>query len=353
MKLSSLILIFFLMTVCLAYGDSYEFQYYKTVTIEDDPELTIYNSIGHVTVLGSPTDGVTIEAVKIIRAGDSDEAERLAEFVEIKPKKNGRRLTVETMIHDVEDQSRSFWQKLFGSGRDMFGSVDFVITVPLGCKVFVENRSGNIEVSGVTEAVTIVGGSGNITLASINAAVSIESISGKIEMSEIKGDVSIASGGADIEMTSVTGIIDIRSASGTTVGTYIDGPVKISKTSGHVKIKELNGDIRIKSTSGNIDIVQLDGAIDIQTNAGNVKVSTELFSERGYFVETAVGEIVFRVPETSSGTVNLETLSGSINTELPLTIRTFSKSKLMGDFGGRGPKISLISESGDITLEQY
>ncbi len=353
MKLTLLIVILITAMAGMASADSFEFRYQKTVDIEDKPELNIYNSIGDIKIQGAPTDVVTIEAVKTIRAGDREEAERLSEYVEIKSKKNGRRLTIETTLHEVEGQSRSFWQKLFGSGKDMFGSVDYIITVPFGCKAFIESRSGDIVVDEIAEAVTIIGGSGDISLETIDGAVTIESISGKISLSEIKGDIIIACGGTDIEMTSVTGLIDIRSASGKTSGIYIDGPVKIAKTSGQVIMNNLNGDLRVKSTSGNVEIHQLNGAIDIQTNSGNVKVETELSSERGYHVETTVGEIIFRVPETSSGTVRLETLSGSINTELPLTIRTFSKNKLIGDFGSGGPKITLTTESGDITLEQY
>jgi lia operon protein LiaG len=148
-------------------------------------------------------------------------------------------------------------------------------------------------------------------------------------------------------------VVDIRTTSGKVTGQYLSGSVSVALTSGFTDISNLYGDIRVKSQSGDIKIQQESGSLELFTRTGSVDVQTEIDSTRDYYVETSSGRISFNVPETASGAVKLETVSGSINTELPLAIRQFTKSKLVGDFGENGPRIYLMTASGDITLGQF
>ncbi|HDL03611.1 MAG: hypothetical protein DRP46_10655 [Candidatus Zixiibacteriota bacterium] len=336
-----------------AQGKIYSFDYQKMVVLPTDPELFIINKIGDVEIKGAPVSRMTIDAVKHVRAADQDEAEVVAEHIEIKVSQSGRKLTVRTNFRKLKGSSDSFWSRLFGSGEDSFGSVDFVITVPQNCRVNVDNLSGSITVSGVHAPVNVTGTDEEIRLDDIHADAVINSMSSDINLTGITGRVDITTGGSNIEFNSITGAIDIHSTSGLKKGSYISGPVTISQTSGAVEVTYLIGDLQLRSTSGNVSVEQEEGAVSIQTHTGDVDIKTELNSSRDYYVETSTGSINFSVPETSSGNIRIETTSGEINTKLPISINSVSQNKMSGSFGSGGPNITLITETGDIIVEEF
>lgn len=296
---------------------TYHFEYQKNLDVGDKAEIYITNTDGLIEIEGAPVNQITISAVKNVRAVDLEEAEEIADHIEIKVKKSGRKVEVETRFLKIARMSDSFWKKLFGTGPDSFGSVDYKIIVPYNCRTEIDNLEGDIDVSGLDSEVRVSCASGNINLSGIKGGLRIDSMGGRIEIADIVGP------------------LDIRTTSGETEARYIFG------------------DIRGKSTSGDFKIGQGTGNIEIKTHSGDVRIETELDAEGDFFVETSSGEIHFAVPSSVSGSVKLETESGSINTELPLSIKQFAKNKLIGQFGVRGPRIVLRSTTGDITLGQY
>jgi len=59
------------------------------------------------------------------------------------------------------------------------------------------------------------------------------------------------------------------------------------------------------------------------------------------------------VPQSASGTLDIRSQAGNIRTDVPVTISAMSKRQLRGAFGSGGVKISLVSTSGDVTVEQF
>jgi len=337
----------------LVVADTYRFTYQKTIDIDSDTELTITNTSGEIKVTGTPASSIVIDAVKHITASDEQEAEKLEEYLDIKVDKRGNHVNIVTTTAKEGQPDRSFWDRLLGRGSDPIGRVDYSVSVPFDCQVQLCNSSGDILVSDLNNDVYATGTSGAIMIERIRAPLVIEANSSSVTVKEVQGDIDISSTSSSITLESITGRTEVRATSGTMVGTYLDGPLKISKTSGAIKLAHLAGDLRVKSTSGGINVIQKIGGIDIQTHSGDVTIQTEMHSDLGYYVETASGDIIFKAPGGTSGTVNLQSLTGEINTELPVTIRSFSNNKLIGDFGSQGPKVSLSTESGDILLGQY
>jgi DUF4097 and DUF4098 domain-containing protein YvlB len=353
MKRIFYILISLLMISSGINAKGFRFEYQKMIDITGPIQLSLENPSGGIIITGAPSEKVSIEAAKNIRAVDAEEAEEISALIEIDVKQNKNKIDIQTIYHRSEKRSRSFWDKLFGTGGDSFGSVDYTIAVPARCQLTIKTASGNIEVSGIKDKIFINGASGDIILRNIDGSSDIKSSSGEIKIEDIRGDINIAATSGGIILNSITGTMDIRTTSGDTKGSSLAGAVTLSQTSGKIDLTGLSGDVKIKSTSGDISIEQQSGAADIVSYSGRVMIKTELDSKRDYFAETMSGSIEFLVPQTSSGTVKMETGSGELKADLPLAIRTFSRNRLIGDFGSEGPKISLSTSSGDITIGQY
>ncbi len=278
----------------------YTFQYQKIVEIQQPMMLDLSLVAGNVTITGNSEDRVMIDAVKTVRGSNHDEAEEVADHIEIHVSSSNNTVKIETNYLKMVNRSRSFWNKLFGSsGSDSYGMVDYHISVPSQTSVTVNSME------------------------------------------------------ALIVLTSLEGDINITNSSGATRGEYLFGPITISQPVGEVDLKWIEGDIRVKSTSSRIAIQQSRGAIDVATYSGSVNIQTQLDSPKNYYVETTSGSVDFTVPTYSAGVLNIETKSGEIKSDIPVAIKSVSRRRLVGEFGGGGPTISISSTTGDVEIKQF
>jgi len=342
-----------LLTGTNAGGKTFSFEYQKIVEMPENPELTVINTVGKIEIKGAPVEKMTVSAVKHVRATDQEEAEEVAEHIEIKVGQSGQKFSIKTNFMRYKNGSESFWNKLFGSGEDSFGAVDFVITVPHKCRLDIDNGGGTITISGIYDEVIAAGTSDNLSLTDIRGDLMLNSMTGDIFLNNIVGRSDITTGASNIEFHSITGAVDIHSTSGIKKGSHIMGPISISQTSGAVDVQYLTGDLKLRSTSGNISVQQEEGAVNIETHTGDVDIKTELFTDRDFYIETSTGSIDFKVPETSSGFIRIETTSGEINTKLAISIDSISQNRMTGSFGNGGPQITLRTENGDITVREF
>jgi len=278
----------------------YTFDYQKIIPLTEPIELDLQTVMGNITITGTDGNRIIVEAEKSVRASGQDEAEEVADHIEIKVKKHNNKVTVNTNYLRMINRSPSFWSKIFGtSGNESFGAVNYNIKVPT------------------------------------QTSLVINSMEAKIELSNIEG------------------VVNIKNNSGITHGEYLFGPITLSQPVGEVELKWIEGDIRIKSNSSRIFIQQVKGAVDIATYSGAVTIQTNLDSPKNYYVETTSGSINFSVPSSSSGTLKIETETGNIKTEIPIAIKSVTRHHLVGEFGEGGPAININSTTGDVNVNQY
>ena len=278
----------------------YSFDFQKIVEVTEPITLDLSLIRGKVTISGSENGRIIIEAVKTIRASNHDEAEEVADHIEIKVSPGKKKVKIETNYLKMTNRHQSFWNKFLGTGNsESFGQVDYNIALPTRTSVIINS----------------------------NEAI--------IDLSSLEGDV------------------DITNASGVTRGEYIFGNVTLAQPVGIVDLNWIEGDIRIKSNSARLSIKQLRGAIDIATYSGEVNIETELDSPRDYFVETTSGRITFLMPSTAVGQLQIQTETGKISSEVPITVKSVTRNKLVGNFGDGGPSINIVSTTGDVSVKQF
>ncbi len=296
----------------------FRFDYQKILQTGREAELDLTYVSGNLEVISTDGDRVIIEAVKKVNAVSMDEAEMVADHIEIKVLHDKKKVKVVTNYLQMRNRSQSFWQKVLGvGGSDSFGEVDWRVQVPQGCRISICNTSGAVSIS------------------------------------HIEGNVDIRSSSADIQLLSVEGDVNVEAAAGTTVGELLFGSVTVRQAQGRIDLKFVEGDIRIKAASADIEVHQDRGSIDLSTTTGDARVQTNLDSSRDYFFETETGNLSVTIPETSSGNIRIESQTGDIQTDMPIAIKSMNRRQLEGSFGSGGVKVSLISISGDVTIAQF
>ena len=294
------------------------FDYQRIVTTGPEAEVSLSYLSGNLTVIGGDEDDVIIDARKRIDAVNMDEAQIAADHVEIKVDQREERVEIAANYLRMRNRSQSFWKKVLGTGgQDSYGEVDWTIRVPRHCRLSVVNTSGRIEIS------------------------------------HLIGTVEVRSSASEVFLTSIEGSIRVENSTGAVIGELLFGPLDIRQVAGRIDLKFLEGDVRIKSSTADISVSQDNGSLDLTTASGNVDIQTNLDSSRDYFVATESGHIHLMIPETSSGNLRIESQTGDIKTEIPITIKSMSHKQVEGTFGFGGVKINLTSVSGDVTVAQF
>lgn len=297
-------LIFLILLVCIpaqmAIAGEFSFDYQKIIELNQPVEFDLSLFTGNITINGTADDRIIIDAVKTIRASNRDEAEEVADHIEIKVVTTDGKVEVNTNYLTMRNRNKSFWDKFLGTtDEDAYGQVDYMISVPTETAIKLR---------------------------------CMESI---------------------IQIASVEGTVDIENNTGITRAEYIFGDITLSQPFGNIDLQWIEGDIRVKSNSSEIKISQLRGALDIANLTGKVEIQTELDSPRDYFVETSTGSITFIVPVTSSGELNIQAKAGEIKSDIPVLIKSVSRHQLIGQFGNGGPKVNIISSTGDVDIKQF
>lgn len=173
--------------------------------------------------------------------------------------------------------------------------IDYELAVPANSRVRARTGSGSLRVEGVTGPVEATSGSGRTRVADVARGVTVEADSG------------------DVELLAVTGGVDVRTGSGS---------IDVTGSSMTLRAETGSGRIHVEGTSGGAWIL----------DAGSGDVSIDLPDDAGFEVDA----------RTDSGTVR-------IHRPVP-DPEEMSRGKIRGVVGGGGPRMTLRTGSGDVTI---
>ncbi len=283
----------------------------RKVRLPRDGRLSVSNIAGDIVVNTGSGDEVSIEAVKRTRSGASDLAN-----VRIEVDERGGGVDVRT-VH---------------VGRNDNVSVDFTITMPAAASVTAHSVSGNVQVNGVRGAVRAETVSGNVTANNTPKVEAAKSVSGSVTLSGISTD-------GDLSVGSVSGNVTAKSVK-------VRG-LDVSSVSGDLSLTDVTCErLGVKSVSGGVEYtgsIAKGGSYDINVHSGDVRMT--LANPSG-FVLTA------------------SSFSGSVRSELPLTIggdsdrdtgdrrgrRGMGTHSMRATYGDGSATLNIRTFSGDIVI---
>jgi DUF4097 and DUF4098 domain-containing protein YvlB len=283
----------------------------RRVRIGRDGRVSVQNISGEITVTGGSGDEVSIEAVKRAR-GDGSQLERA-------------RIVVDERAGRVDIRTE------YDRDRDNNVSVDYTVTVPTSASLDVRSVSGNIKVSNVQGAVRAESVSGSVTTSATPRLEAAKSVSGDIDLTNAGTDAELSAG-------SVSGSLRAR-------GLKARG-LDLSTVSGDVLLNDVSCDrLGVKTVSGTVEYsgtLARNGRYDVNSHSGTVRL-------------TLAGGTGFEL--------SAHTFSGSIRSELPLTIGGDADANRRGDrrrgpsnrtihatFGDGSAALSVGTFSGDIII---
>lgn len=368
---------------------------YKNPAIKAGGSLDLTNLVGHVSVVAA-SDGVLAVDSKIVAAASSDsEAQALAGKVQIETKVDGN--AVEMMAkYPLDDYTTYYYQRgnglvigmsttstnydgervkitsgTFGSGANLH--VDFVVHVPKGVHVTVDNKVGLIESDGVNAPQTLKSssgdiksqrgsdsfeahtGSGDVTVSDQTGSVDMESGSGDIIVAHQKGgDLKVETGSGDVKIHDVAGAVHGETGSGDVELRDATGSGAELKTgSGDIVLENVTGSLKLGAGSGDIRGTNLKAGqvVETDTGSGDVTLSGDLGDVVRLSADSGSGSIVIHTSRVPSLHISATSDSGDVDVDLPnmqnVSVRHHS---FRADVNGAKGSAELEAGSGDVTF---
>lgn len=292
------------------------------------PAITIWNLAGEVRLERGTGDDVVVEVTR----GGSDA--RKLEVVA-----SGGRLTIRypdaeivyrggrdsrssstmtvrsdgTFNGDWGSGGRRTTVRTYGSGLE--AHADLVVKVPAGKRVEV-----NLAV-------------GAIAADRVEADLRLDVHSASVRVTGTNGHLVIDAGSGSVRVEEATGELDVDTGSGSTtlVGLRMDR-VMIDAGSGSVTADGLTTD-----------------DLYVDTGSGSVRVSLTKVPGRTS-IDTGSGSVSFTLPADAAADLDIETGSGGISTDFPVTMQGYGRRELRGRIGAGGPLVKVSTGSGGVRL---
>jgi Putative adhesin len=201
------------------------------------------------------------------------------------------------------------------------GDIQYNLTVPVGTRVLMHSTSGDLRSQGTHGEIEARSISGDVEVEDVVRSATLESVSGNVKARGIDGDARARSVSGDVDLDRVHGDITLSSISGH--GYVTDARARA------VRMETVSGDL---SYAGPFDPA---GTYDFRAHSGNIRLA---------------------LPPEVGAIVSMDTFSGDVRTDFPLTIQPGDREPgpnrhhIDTTIGKGGAHITVSTFSGDIEL---
>jgi hypothetical protein len=278
-----------------------EGQFDRTLTVSSGVNLDLTTGSGEVSIKTGSSDKVVIHAR--VTSGDwwGGNSEAAVRSVESNPPIVQTGNSIRIGYNLPEDAKHHV-------------AISYELTIPADTTLEVNTGSGEINAEGVRASAKLHTGSGDIRVRDLGPQSRLETGSGSIRVESAAAPIFASTGSGSIQ-ADLTG----------------SGDVEVHTGSGGVEVRGVNGGLRARTGSGHISA---DGNVKgpWQLHAGSGSVRMALSSNSGFNLDVHTG-------------------SGSIHSELPITVQgTLGRRELRGSVRGGGPDVEVSTGSGDVDI---
>jgi DUF4097 and DUF4098 domain-containing protein YvlB len=288
----------------------------QSYKVGDGAALDLSQLSGDIRVTGGSGSEIKIEATKRVRHRDPEEAKRLLAALRIDVNNFNGRVEVRT----IYPRRGSF-------GNNISASVDYVIMVPADAAVALKSISGDVSVTGVKGEVRAETVSGDVNVSATPNVAIAKTISGDVTAQNVSTQTTLV----------------LSTISGSVLGTGL-------------KVRALEAG----SVSGNVRLVGTDvERLEARSLSGNIEFDAPLTKGGRYEFTSHSGNVRITMSGGTGFELDADTFSGSVRTDVPVTLRTMGRTDqnrrgsnraIRGSYGDASAYLSVRSHSGSVVI---
>jgi len=197
--------------------------------------------------------------------------------------------------------------------------VDRTVQIRAGGELRLKNFSGRVTITGSNRA---------------DLAVHAVRRGSRDRLDHIKLDIAETSSGVTIEANKKDS--DWRERDNNVVETefVIEAPADIN-----VDVEVFSSDVEVKDVRGKQRVHTFSGSVDL--SGGEKSINAETFS----------GDITVKLVQGAAASVDFDSFSGSINTDVPMSYRSSGRRHVRAEIGAGGTDYSFKTFSGDLRIK--
>lgn len=297
----------------------------------EQKRLLLENLAGEIVIERSGSDAIELEARTRAEAGSEEEAASLARSVQLDIDETGRQISVRARypiadhaiyIYRPEGvgrfsnrtryQDREILVTSAERGSGVRLHTDFILKVPDGCRVKVENLAGRIAASDLIADLSLGTGAGALDVSGVSGQLMLDTGSAPVRVREHRGEVAADTGSGSVLIEDIVGNVSADTGSGSVTLRRIDGDVHADTGSGSVKIEDVTaGRIHADTGSGSVSLRDASGSLHADTGSGNVRAQN-FFAGESVMVDTGSGGVILEGNLAEVGRLHIDTGSGAV-----------------------------------------
>jgi DUF4097 and DUF4098 domain-containing protein YvlB len=342
-------------------GNSYEYTEHYERDVPPDSAIEVINRYGSVEISPGDVDRIVVDVAKTVVARTQEDANELAKQLNYSIVEEGRNFRVISNFNRDENRIR---------GRRLRTSL--TIRVPKRARLTVDNRNGDVTLSGVTGEQKLTNAFGRMEVTSIAGDIQINNRNGDVLVETIEGTATIRNEFASVAAKGVKGALDINHRNGNVEVSDIGGKATISNAFGSVDAKDLRadvtvdvrntsvelfrvqGDVSVKNQFQYVRLEDVKGAIDVNNRNGAVELRNTEPPAKDIRVDSQFGDVTVAIPSRSAFSVDARTRWGSVDSDFSELSRNRENEResLSGRVGSGGPEIRIENRNGSIRIEK-
>jgi len=287
-----------------------------------------------VTILGEARDTVAVDMSGVVYGGDEKTAQALHDEIKVEVSTDGPLMKLALNLPKRDELSRR-------------PRVQLTLRVPARLGIEVRLGGGELDVTGVA-SVQVVKASGRIRLATIAGAVTGELGPGEVEIDHV-GSVAIETRSSQVRIADVAGSFEAEARRGDFRARGIGGPAHLEGRDVEAELEDLAGPLHLTGSGGEVRVRDVRGAITAETERTTLKlvpgmaVAISATTEHDAIELTLPSAGVLLDAQATNG--DIRTPDGLIAVE-----RSGDDAKASGPLRGGGPRVTLRTSHGDITV---
>ncbi len=320
--------------------------------------ITIETERGNISVHAGDGDELRVTANK--SASDENESEADRRMAEVK-----------AVIEQTSDGYRVHPANQEDSSGDV--GVDLDIEIPKKASVTASTSRGDITLAGIAGAIEADTHNGDVEIHDAGSDVAVTLEKGNLRVTGIAGNFRLSGRGNEIDVSDVAGDatfdgeffgpIRVRNVVKTTHYTsqrsdltlvHMTGRMELD--SGDLQVSDVAGSAKLTTHNKDVDVENVAGQLDVSDSHGDIKIHYGQPPADDINVTNDSGEVELTMPEKSSFEISAFSRGGEISTdfESPNLQQTNDDNvgKLNGKFGSHGPKITIVTSYGTISLHK-
>ena len=240
--------------------------------------------------------------------------------------------------HNHDYDADSDWSgrrvRISSGGAGLEAWADLRVSVPAGHMLTLHLAVGKVTATNVDGRLRLVTAAAPVTVKGLKGELAVHVGSGDVRLSGIDGDVQAETGSGAVELSRARSReVTVETGSGDVTAYGIEAE--------HLSVETGSGDVKITAAKA--------PRVGLETGSGTVTVELQGQVDR-LDVETGSGDVAITAPANLSAELVMDTGSGEISTDFPLTVTHTARDHLRGTVGDGKGKISVETGSGGVRL---